>query len=181
MAHIEFIDQTLRDGQQSLWGMRMRAYQATPTCRTSTATGFRVVDLTGGTLFVVMLRESGDDPWAALDHSSPASPTTGHRAGMRPVAVGSFGFVPDSMLDLWVGTLVKHGIQTHWLFDCLYDMPLMKAKAEGDPGGRRRGRAGDHVRADRPPHRRVLRRPRPRNGELGRRQARSTSRTRRAC
>ena len=130
MAHIEFIDQTLRDGQQSLWGMRMRAYQTTPILANLNRTGFRVVDLTGGTLFVVMLRESGDDPWAALDHIVSGLPDTGHRAGMRPVAVGSFGFVPDSMLDLWVGTLVKHGIQTHWLFDCLYDMPLMEAKAK---------------------------------------------------
>ena len=130
MAHIEFIDQTLRDGQQSLWGMRMRACQATSALPHINRTGFRVVDLTGGTFFVVMLRESGDDPWAALDHLVAGLPDAGHRAGMRPVAVGSFGFVPDSMLDLWVGTLVKHGIQTHWLFDCLYDMPLMKAKAE---------------------------------------------------
>ncbi|MDX6589508.1 MAG: oxaloacetate decarboxylase (Na+ extruding) subunit alpha, partial [Solirubrobacterales bacterium] len=130
MAQIEFIDQTLRDGQQSLWGMRMRAYQTTPILPNLNRTGFRVVDLTGGTLFVVMLRESGDDPWAALDHIVAGLPDTGHRAGMRPVAVGSFGFVPDSMLDLWVGTLVKHGIQTHWLFDCLYDMPLMEAKAQ---------------------------------------------------
>jgi oxaloacetate decarboxylase alpha subunit len=130
MAHIEFVDQTLRDGQQSLWGMRMRACQATGALPYLNRTGFRVVDLTGGTFFVVMLRESGDDPWAALDHLVAGLPDAGHRAGMRPVAVGSFGFVPDSMLDLWVGTLVKHGIQTHWLFDCLYDMPLMKAKAE---------------------------------------------------
>lgn len=30
MAEIGFIDQTLRDGPQSLWGMRMRAQHATP-------------------------------------------------------------------------------------------------------------------------------------------------------
>jgi oxaloacetate decarboxylase alpha subunit len=130
MAEIEFIDQTLRDGQQSLWGMRMRACQATPALPHLDATGFGTCDLTGGTFFVVMLRESGDDPWAALDWLIRGLPSTGHRAGMRPVAVGSFGFVPDEMLDLWVGTLVKHGIDSHWLFDCLYDMPLMKAKAE---------------------------------------------------
>ena len=30
MSSIEFVDQTLRDGQQSLWGMRMRAGHALP-------------------------------------------------------------------------------------------------------------------------------------------------------
>lgn len=130
MAEIEFVDQTLRDGQQSLWGMRMRACQATGALPHLNATGFDTCDLTGGTYFVVMLRESGDDPWAALDWLIQGLPDVSRRAGMRPVAVGSFGFVPDEMLDLWVGTLVKHGIDSHWLFDCLYDMPLMKAKAE---------------------------------------------------
>jgi oxaloacetate decarboxylase alpha subunit len=110
--------------------MRMRACQATPILPNLNATGFNTVDLTGGTFFVVMLRESGDDPWAALDWLIQGLPDARHRAGMRPVAVGSFGFVPDEMLDLWVGTLVEHGIDSHWLFDCLYDMPLMKAKAE---------------------------------------------------
>jgi oxaloacetate decarboxylase alpha subunit len=127
---IEFIDQTLRDGQQSLWGMRMRAQHATPALPHLARTGYSIHDMTGGTFFVVMLRESGDDPWAALDHFVTNLPGAGHRAGMRPVAVGSFGFVPDEMLDLWVETLVRHGIDSHWLFDCLYDMPLMKAKCE---------------------------------------------------
>ena len=30
MAHIEFLDETMRDGQQSLWGMRMQAGMALP-------------------------------------------------------------------------------------------------------------------------------------------------------
>jgi oxaloacetate decarboxylase (Na+ extruding) subunit alpha len=110
--------------------MRMRASHATPALPHLARTGFSTFDLTGGTFFVVMLRESGDDPWAALDYFVKSLPGATHRAGMRPVAVGSFGFVPDEMLDLWVGTLVKHGIESHWLFDCLYDMPLMKAKSE---------------------------------------------------
>src|SRR5438552_3508511 len=47
VMHVEFIDQTLRDGQQSLWGLRMRAYQAGPALPDLDATGFRVIDLTG--------------------------------------------------------------------------------------------------------------------------------------
>ncbi|MFN9977984.1 MAG: hypothetical protein ACK58T_49560, partial [Phycisphaerae bacterium] len=30
MAHVRIIDQTMRDGQQSLWGMQMRAGMALP-------------------------------------------------------------------------------------------------------------------------------------------------------
>ena len=49
MAEIEFIDQTLRDGPQSLWGMRMRAYQAAPVLQNLNATGFDTCDLLGAT------------------------------------------------------------------------------------------------------------------------------------
>ncbi len=93
--------------------MRMRAQHASPALPDLARTGFDTFDLTGGTFFVVMLREWGDDPWAALDHIVANLPGSGHRAGMRPVAVGSFGFVPDEMLDLWVATLVKHGLESH--------------------------------------------------------------------
>ena len=58
MAHVGFIDQTLRDGPQSLWGMRMRAYQAKPILPHLNATGFDTIDLLGATTLVVMMRES---------------------------------------------------------------------------------------------------------------------------
>jgi hydroxypyruvate reductase len=45
MAHIEFLDETLRDGQQSLWGMRMQAGHALPVASLIDRTGYRVIDL----------------------------------------------------------------------------------------------------------------------------------------
>jgi oxaloacetate decarboxylase alpha subunit len=130
MSHIEFVDQTLRDGQQSLWGMRMQAYQATPALPDHDRTGFRVVDLCGGGQFVVAVRQFRADPWAGLDEIVAGLHHSERRAGVRSIAVGGFGFTPDSMLDLWVQTLVKHGIQSIWLFDCLYDLPTMRRTAD---------------------------------------------------
>ena len=37
MAHIEFLDETMRDGQQSLWGMRMQAGMALPVAPLASA------------------------------------------------------------------------------------------------------------------------------------------------
>lgn len=51
MAQIEFLDETMRDGQQSLWGVRMQAGMALPIMPTIGQVGFRVVDLTGSSLF----------------------------------------------------------------------------------------------------------------------------------
>jgi oxaloacetate decarboxylase alpha subunit len=128
MAQIEFIDQTLRDGQQSLWGFRMRAYQAAPALRHIDRTGFEVVDLTGGGPFTVLVRQFRDDPWATTDFLIRNLPNSSPRAGVRTLAVGGFGFTPDAIIDLWIQTLTRHGIESFWLFDCLFDLPVMKSK-----------------------------------------------------
>ena len=125
MTKIEFVDQTMRDGQQSLWGMRMRAYQASRALPHIDRTGFRVVDLTGAGMFTVQLRQFRDDPWASVDFIVKNMPNSTVRSGMRTVSVIGFGFTPDSIIDLWIKTLIKHGVTSFWLYDCLYDLPTM--------------------------------------------------------
>jgi oxaloacetate decarboxylase alpha subunit len=126
VTDIEFVDQTLRDGQQSHWGMQMRAYEATRALPHIDRTGFDVVDLTGAGMFTVLLREFHDDPWATTDFLVAGLPNNTLRSGMRTVSVIGFGFTPNSIIDLWVQTLVKHGVTSFWIYDCLYDMDTMK-------------------------------------------------------
>ncbi|MGH9043117.1 MAG: carboxyltransferase [Acidimicrobiia bacterium] len=123
--HIDFVDQTLRDGQQSLWGLRMRAFQAAPALPYLDRTGFTVVDLTGAGMFQVLLRTFKDDPWASTDFLIQNLPTSVLRAGMRTISVIGFGFVPDSIVDLWIHTLSRHGVKSFWIYDCLFDMGIM--------------------------------------------------------
>ena len=54
MAHVDLLDATLRDGQQSLWGMRMQAGMALPVAPLIDRSGFRVIDLAGSSLFEAM-------------------------------------------------------------------------------------------------------------------------------
>ena len=137
MTQIEFVDQTLRDGQQSLWGMRLRAYQAARALPHIDRTGFRVVDLTGAGMFTVLLRQFRDDPWASTDFMVKNLPNSTLRSGLRTISVIGFGFTPDSVIDLWVKTLIKHGVTSFWLYDCLYDLPTMQrlVKVIHDNGG----------------------------------------------
>ncbi|TCK22035.1 carboxyltransferase [Pseudonocardia endophytica] len=130
MPDVEFVDQTLRDGQQSLWGLRMRAYQAADALPHLDRTGFRVVDLTGPGMFTVLLREFADDPWASTDFLVRNLPNNTVRAGMRTTAVIGFAQAPDAIIDLWVRTLIRHGVTSFWIYDCLYDMPTMRRLAD---------------------------------------------------
>jgi oxaloacetate decarboxylase alpha subunit len=125
MARIEFIDQSLRDGQQSLWGMRMRAGHILPVAEAIDTAGYRVVDLTGSSIFEVLVRFRQEDPWRGLDALRAALPRSVLRAGTRDNGVVGMGITPDSVIELWVRTLAKHGIGSLWIFDCLHDVDKM--------------------------------------------------------
>ena len=50
LAEIDIIDQALRDGQQSLWGMRMKVARLADIAGDIEHAGYRVVDLTGSSI-----------------------------------------------------------------------------------------------------------------------------------
>jgi oxaloacetate decarboxylase alpha subunit len=130
MARIEFIDQSLRDGQQSLWGMQMRPGHILPVAEAIDTAGYRVIDLTGSSIFEVMVRFRQEDPWRGLDALRAAMPRSVLRAGTRDNGVVGMGITPDSVIELWVQTLAKHGIGSLWIFDCLHDVDKMLHVAE---------------------------------------------------
>lgn len=125
MADIEFIDQTLRDGQQSLWGMRMRPSQMMPVTGELDGAGFRVVDLTASVMIAVIAKQYRQNGFEALDHISAAMPRSTLRAALRSNGSGNFGLAPDSIMDLWIRTLMRHGITSFWICDCLYELDKM--------------------------------------------------------
>ena len=126
MTEIQFIDQSLRDGQQSLWGMRMRAGHSLPIAADIDRMGFRIVDFTGSSLFEVLVRYCQENPWEGLDLVRAAMPMSRMRAGTRSNAIVGMGLTPRAILELWVNTLVKHGIGSMWIFDCLFNLDEMK-------------------------------------------------------
>jgi oxaloacetate decarboxylase (Na+ extruding) subunit alpha len=136
MARVEIIDQSLRDGQQSYWGMRMRAGQILPVAAAIDSAGYRVVDLTGSSIFEVMVRFRQENPWKGLDAIRAALPNSTLRAGTRTNGIVGMNVTPDSIVELWIRTLAKHGIESLWIFDCLHDAENMirVAKIARDAG-----------------------------------------------
>jgi oxaloacetate decarboxylase (Na+ extruding) subunit alpha len=130
MAHIQFLDQTLRDGPQSLWGLRMRAGMALPAARLLDQTGFHVIDLTGSTAFEVLIRYCQENPWEGLDLIVEAAPRTPIRAGMRANAAVTFSTTPDALMDAWMRQLNRHGCRSFWIYDVLYNVDKMHRLAK---------------------------------------------------
>ncbi len=122
MAHIEFLDETMRDGQQSLWGLRMQAGMALPVSPLIDQTGFSVIDLTGGGMLDVLTRYCQENYWEGLDLLVASMPNTPVRAGLRSNANVTFGVSPDALMDLWVRRLCAHGVRSFWIYDVLYNI-----------------------------------------------------------
>ncbi len=130
MAHIEFLDETLRDGQQSLWGMRMRAGMALPVAPIIDRTGYRVIDFTGSSMFECLIKYCQEDPWQGLDLMTEAMPRTKIRAGMRSNASVTFSVTPDSLMDAWMRQLNVHGCRSFWIYDVLFNIDKMHRLAK---------------------------------------------------
>jgi oxaloacetate decarboxylase (Na+ extruding) subunit alpha len=122
---IELVDQTFRDGQQSLWGMRLRGGMLRKVAGELDRSGFRAVEVTGSSLMECSVRYSREDPWESLDLWRAWLPSSELRSPVCQNRIGTFGMTPDALMDLWVQTLVRHGINALWVYDCLYNMEQM--------------------------------------------------------
>lgn len=126
MARVEIVEQSLRDGQQSLWGMRMRAGHILPVAAEIDAVGYHIVDCTGSSIFEVLVRYCRENPWEGLDLVRAAMPRSALRAGTRSNGVVGMGITPRAIVELWVQTLARHGINSLWIFDCLFDLEQLQ-------------------------------------------------------
>ena len=130
MAHISFLDETMRDGQQSLWGMRMQAGMALPVAPLIDRTGYSTISFAGSSLFEVLIRHCHEDPWAGLDLIMGAIRTTPVRGGIRSNGSVTFGFTPDALMDLWMDRLCVHGVRSWWIYDVLFNIEKMHRLAK---------------------------------------------------
>ena len=130
MTQIELLDQTLRDGPQSLWGMKMQAGMALPAAPHLDKTGFHAIDLVGSSMFEVLIRYCQEDPWEGLDLLLDAMPRTRVRGGMRSNAAVSFSVSPDALMDAWMRQLNVHGCRSFWIYDLLYNLDKIQRLAK---------------------------------------------------
>lgn len=141
MPRIDIVDQTFRDGQQSHWGMRIRTGMLERVAPLVNRAGYAAVDITGSSMFECTMRYSKEDPWEGFDLWRTWMPDVQLRSGVGSNRIGTFGMTPNVLLDLWVKTLIRHGMDSFWVYDCLYNLDQMRRLCQviHDHGGKALG------------------------------------------
>jgi pyruvate/oxaloacetate carboxyltransferase len=137
MHKIEFVDQTIRDAQQSLWGFTMRTDMIVPIAETMDKVGYRAIATVGSQAFTVQVRTLNEDPWERIRVLSRLMTKTPLRGSYQIGSLSSFDLnTPRDIITLWIKRSVANGIKSFWICDYQTDMEKFVyfariAKAEG--------------------------------------------------
>jgi pyruvate/oxaloacetate carboxyltransferase len=132
-----FVDQTIRDAQQSLWGFTMRTAMITPIAEIMDQVGYRAIGTVGGNGFVVEVRNLNENPWERIRVLSKLITRTPIRGAYQIGGLASFDLsTPRDIITLWIKRSVANGIKSFWICDYQTDMEKFVyfariAKAEG--------------------------------------------------
>jgi len=137
MTKIEFVDQTIRDAQQSLWGLMMRTDHIAPIAEIMDKVGYRAIATVGSQAFTIEVRNHKEDPWERIRLLSQLMPKTPLRGSYQTASLSSFDLsTPRSVIELWIRRSVANGIRSFWICDYQENMDRFRyfakiAKAEG--------------------------------------------------
>jgi pyruvate/oxaloacetate carboxyltransferase len=120
---IYFVDQTLRDAQQSLWGYMMRTEHMIPIAGKMDDVGYLSIATVGSQAFTVQVRNLDEDPWERIRILSKLITRTRLRGSYQIGSLSSFDLsTPRDIITLWIKRSVANGIRSFWICDYQYEM-----------------------------------------------------------
>ncbi len=137
MDKVRFVDQTIRDAQQSLWGNMMRTDHILPIAEKMDKVGYLAVATVGSQAFTVQVRTHDEDPWERIRLLSGLMPSTCLRGSYQTASLSSFDMsTPRDIISLWIKRSVANGIKSFWICDYQENMERFRyfaniARAEG--------------------------------------------------
>jgi oxaloacetate decarboxylase alpha subunit len=136
MNEIEFVDQTMRDAQQSLWGFRMSTEAIEPIASVMDQVGYKAICVNGGRGVVVAARHLKESLFERFRLLSRIIKKTPLRSSFVPWSAFGFDIEPLAPNELWIKETVASGIRSFWVCDYQNMMDRLEylvkvAKAEG--------------------------------------------------
>ena len=116
----------LRDGHQSLAATRMATEQMLEIAPILDTMGFSALETWGGATIDSGLRFLGELPFDRLDTLKKLAPKTPHMMLLRGQNMVGYTNYPDDVVEAFVKTSAKHGMNIFRIFDCLNDPENMR-------------------------------------------------------
>lgn len=119
---VGIVDETFRDGPQSLWATRMKTESMVGGADWANRAGFRKVCVTSGAAFETAVKFLREDPWDRLRLLNEAMPDATIDVLIRSRNLFGWSRYPDEVVELLFRCLQRTG--TKWIknFDGLNDM-----------------------------------------------------------
>ncbi|MCX5837833.1 MAG: carboxylase, partial [Deltaproteobacteria bacterium] len=122
MKELQINEETLRDGQQSLWANRMKTESMLPICSALDQAGFSSINVMSGSAFEACVLYLHEDPWERLRLLRKFMPKTDLQILIRGRSAFGWRRFSDDAIELLIQCLQNCGIQGIVVFDGLNDL-----------------------------------------------------------
>ncbi len=126
MKELQINEETLRDGQQSLWANRMKTESMLPICSALDQAGFSSINVMSGSAFEACVLYLHEDPWERLRLLRKFMPRTDLQILIRGRSAFGWRRFSDDAIELLIACLRNCGIQGIVVFDGLNDLNNLK-------------------------------------------------------
>ncbi|TAN26569.1 MAG: pyruvate carboxylase subunit B [Actinomycetota bacterium] len=118
---LRFLDETLRNGQQSLWATRMKTKSMLPIAPVMNEAGFDEICAMAGVSFETSAMYLFEDPWERIRLLHQLMPSTRLDGLVRARNLWGWRSQPYDVQELFLKTLLRNGMDSIKVFDGLND------------------------------------------------------------
>ncbi len=126
MAEVKFVDTTVRDGNQSLWGATgLNTEMIIAAAADMDRVGFKAIDFVASIHMGVSVRYHKENPWERMRQAAKLIKNTPLSFGTTGRRFIGFKRVPDSIMSLVLERVVANGLRRVWIVDANHDADLI--------------------------------------------------------
>ncbi|MCC7327256.1 MAG: hypothetical protein IT521_10695 [Burkholderiales bacterium] len=126
MKKLRILDETLRNGQQSLWATRMKTKSMLPIAPVMDEAGFDTIGVMAGVSFETSAMYLFEDPWERIRLLRQHMPKTRLDVLVRARNLWGWQSQPYDVQTLYLETLLRNGVDSFKVFDGLNDLRNME-------------------------------------------------------
>lgn len=126
MAELKIMDETLRDGQQSLWANRMTTKSMLPAAPMLDRAGFSRLHIMSGSAFECCIMYLNEDPWKRMRLLCSLMPNSEIMALIRSRHLWGWDRYSNDVIELMFSRLKEIGLDWIIVFDALNDIRNME-------------------------------------------------------